>query len=88
MSNIARRYAGCPEYVLEYEARSPAYAHAAAFAATKGVTVIQPIVTENTPPVTINQKRGRGRPATGVALSAADRARKYRDRRRGAVAAS
>jgi hypothetical protein len=54
----------------------------------RAVTDIRPIVTENTPTVTINQKRGRGRPATGVALSAADRARKYRDSRRGAVAAS
>jgi hypothetical protein len=77
MSNIARRYADlhpATRVILP--------------AVMKPVTVIQPIVTENTPPVTINQKRGRGRPATGVALSAADRARKYRDRRRGAVAAS
>jgi hypothetical protein len=33
-------------------------------------------------------RRGRGRPRTGVAVSDADRARKYRERRRGAVAAS
>jgi hypothetical protein len=54
----------------------------------QSVTVIRPIVTENTPSVTINQKRGRGRPKTGVAMSDAERMRKYRDRRRGAVAAS
>jgi hypothetical protein len=33
-------------------------------------------------------KRGRGRPRTGVAASDAERARKYRERRRAAVAAS
>jgi hypothetical protein len=33
-------------------------------------------------------RRGRGRPATGVAQSDAERMRKYRERRRAAVAAS
>jgi U3 small nucleolar ribonucleoprotein component len=53
------------------------------------VTINPQGVTENTPPVTVivpnvtkNEKRGRGRPKTGVALSDAERMRKYRGRRR------
>jgi hypothetical protein len=71
MSNIARRYADlhpATRVILP--------------AVMKPVTVIQPIVTVIAPGVTINEKRGRGRPKTGVALSAADRARKYRQGRR------
>jgi hypothetical protein len=55
---------------------------------TPSVTINTVPVTINQPSVTINQKRGRGRPRTGVALSDAERMRKYRDRRRAAVAAS
>jgi hypothetical protein len=58
-------------------------------AVTKPVTKPEPVVTKprnETPDVT--KPRGGRPPAGAVAMSGAERVRKYRDRRRGAVAAS
>jgi len=73
----------CPLCGKRHWSRQPCAAAPAKKRRSDSVTNNPPAVTNN-PGISVTPKRGRGRPKTGKALSAAEKQRRYRARRKAA----